>query len=54
MENQDGSWMINKIDETNMINEYATVVNNTSTTSYATAWTNRLSLTYGSYSESQP
>lgn len=48
----DGTWAIQKIDETNSalpVFTYATVANNVSTTDYSTAWTNRASLTYSRY-----
>ena len=51
-EDADGVWVIQKIDESSgLAIGYATQSNNPSVTSYAEAWANRDSLTYGSYSE---
>lgn len=48
----DGGWMIQKIDTSSgTAFTYATVLNNTSVTSYADAWTARATLTYGTYSQ---
>jgi len=50
-EDGDGNWAIQKIDESSGTSiTYATVTNNSGTTSYSTAWTNRASLTYNDYS----
>lgn len=42
-------WALIKL--TGSVVGYATVLNNPSTTLYATAWTNRATLTYGTYDE---
>jgi len=47
-----GDWFVQKLDETSGTQiRFATVKNNTSITSYTDAWTNRASLTYGTYSQ---
>lgn len=47
-----GGWLIKYIDtSTGTVIRFASQKNNTSTTDYSTAWTNRASLTYGLYSE---
>jgi len=51
-ENLVGAWLIQKIDTTsNVVISYATIKNNTTTTSYTAAWTARAALTYGDFSE---
>ena len=51
MENIDGAWAIQKLDETSDLDiTYATVVNNDTVTTYSDAWTNRDTLTYQDYS----
>ena len=51
-EDPDGDWYIQKVDQTsgNSI-RFATHTNNSGYSSYSTAWTDRTSLTYGTYSE---
>jgi hypothetical protein len=45
-------WYLQRIDTTSGTSiRYATVNNNGATSSYSDAWTNRVSLTYGTYSE---
>ena len=49
-----GNWLVKKVDKTvaNTTSvEFATQRNNSSYTSFATAWTNRLTLDYGTYSQ---
>jgi len=48
-EDKDGNWLFMKIDTNNNFS-YATVTNNSSITSYSSAKTNYLTLTYGNYS----
>jgi hypothetical protein len=51
-EDPEGDWIIQKIDQSSGTSiRYATIINNTSTTSYSDAWTNRATLTYGTYSQ---
>ena len=51
-ERADGEWMVLKIDSTtNNVFRYATVLNNSSITTYSDAYTNHATLTYGTYSE---
>lgn len=50
-EDKDGNWVVMKIDESSGTSiQYATVTNNSGTTTYSDAWTNRASLTYNDYS----
>ena len=52
MEKDDGTWLVKKLNETTgtlPVFTYATVVNNTATTTYDSAWTNRATLTYNRY-----
>ena len=53
LEDAEGSWQIVKttIDGDVTSLRFATVLNNSSITSYSTAWTNRATLTYGTYSQ---
>lgn len=53
-ENTDGEWLIQRIVLTGTINafRYATIKNNSNKTTYTSAWTARLSLSYGTVSES--
>ena len=47
-----GDWYLQKIDTTSGTSiRFASVINNSSITSYSDAWTNRASLTYGTYSQ---
>ena len=47
----DATWIVIKIDESSdTAIQYATEINNSGTTTYSTAWTNRASLVYGDYS----
>lgn len=47
-----GGWLIKHIDTSaGTVIRFASQKNNTGTTDYSTAWTNRASLTYGLYSE---
>lgn len=51
LESAAGEWCVRKIDTTSGVNiQYATVLNNVGTVTYATAWTNRAALTYNDYS----
>lgn len=52
-EDADGAWYILKIDSSSNPNSftYASVINNSTVTSYNDAYTNRASLTYGKYSQ---
>jgi hypothetical protein len=48
----DGTWVVQKIDTSSgTAITWATETNNSGTTSYSTAWTNRASLTYGLYNQ---
>lgn len=51
-EDKDGQWLIKKVDDTGNypIITYATIVNNPTITTYANAFANRVTLTYGIYS----
>lgn len=50
-ERNDGAWMVTEIDSTTgYAITYATVANNPSVTTYTDAWTDRATLTYGSFS----
>jgi hypothetical protein len=50
-EDKDGNWLVVKIDTTTgTVITYATVANNPATATYASAWTNHLTLTYGIFS----
>ena len=52
-ESAEGSWYIQRIDKSgggNVI-RYATQVNNASTEIYTDAWSNKVSLSYGTYSQ---
>ena len=47
-----GDWLIQKIDESSGTSiQYATKKNNSGTSDYSTAWSNRTSLTYQDYQE---
>jgi hypothetical protein len=48
----DGTWRVEKVVETgsDLATTYASETNNGSYSTYATAWTNRLTLTYGDIS----
>lgn len=51
-EKEDGSWLINKLDETTgVVSRYAGIQNNPTQTTYTAAWTNKATLTYGLRSE---
>ena len=51
-EDPDGGWYVQKIDTTSGTSiRYASVSNNPSIGSYTAAWTDRTTLTYGTYSE---
>jgi hypothetical protein len=51
-EDSDGNWVIKKLDTSSGTSfRYATAVNNPSITSYSDAWTNRATLTYGTFSQ---
>lgn len=53
LEDPSGNWCVSKFDETTQTlptKQYATVDNNSSTTTYSDAWTNRATLTYNDYS----
>lgn len=51
-EDMAGDWFIQKIDETTGTSiRFATIKNNASITSYTNAWTDRATLTYGTYAE---
>ena len=45
----DATWLVKKVVSSGV--SYATVTNNGGTTSYATAWTNKATLTYGRFDE---
>ena len=46
-EDVSGAWWIKELDETsNIVIGHATIINNSSTTSYSDAWNNRASLNY--------
>ena len=45
----DGNWLLERFSTTTGIKDYANRSNNTSTTSYGMAWTNRAALTYGGF-----
>lgn len=49
----DGNWLIKKIVQSGTVTSftYATIVNNPTVTTYASAWADRTTLTYGAYSE---
>ena len=51
-EDPDGRWYISKIDESSnpIPIQYASIKNNSTRTTYSTAWTNRTTLTYQDYS----
>jgi len=50
-EDKDGNWLVVKIDTTTGTEiTYATEANNALVTTYADAWTNHLTLTYGLFS----
>jgi hypothetical protein len=50
-----GGWVIKYIDTSSGTSiRWASISNNTGTTDYTTAWTNRASLTYGLFSEAFP
>ena len=52
MEDAEGDWIIQKIDNTSGITRrFGTKLNNPTYSSYSLAWTDRLTLTYGTYSE---
>ena len=54
MEDSEGVWVVQKIDSTTpntSVMTYASVKNNSNTSTYSSAWTNRASLSYGLYSE---
>jgi len=53
LEDAGGTWQIVKISISGNItsNRFATKTNNPSNTSYSDAWTNRATLTYGTYSQ---
>lgn len=52
MEDKDGVWLVKKIDTTSGVSlTWATNLNNPSVITYATAWSSRASLTYGTYSQ---
>jgi hypothetical protein len=52
MENEDGTWYIKRINTlSGTAFAHATETNNNSYTTYSDAWSNRLTLTYGDYSE---
>lgn len=49
-QDKDARWMVMKIDETTGADfGYATTKNNSSVTSYSSAWTNKATLTYNDY-----
>ena len=51
-EDANGEWFIQKIDQSSGTSwRYATQKNNASTTTYTDGWTNRGSLTFGTYSQ---
>ena len=52
-ESADGTWMIKQLDETGNypVYSYATVANNPTLTSYTLAFADRVTATYGDYSE---
>jgi hypothetical protein len=52
-EDVDGVWLIQKISVSGTVTTYtfATITNNSGVTSYSSAWTDRASLTYGTYAE---
>jgi len=51
-EDADGAWVIQKIDTENGVSiTYATQKNNPTIDNYSDAWTNRSSLTFGTYKE---
>ena len=43
------SWLIQQSSASSLSQRYATIMNNSTMTDYATAWTSRASLTYGYY-----
>ena len=48
----EGNWLIMKIDETSgTVFSYAAIKNNSGVSTYSTAWTNRATITYGTYGE---
>ena len=50
LEDSTGDWIIEKLDETDGVaRRFATKLNNTETTDYSDAWTNRADLTYNTY-----
>jgi hypothetical protein len=52
MENSEGYWYVKKIDTASgAVFSHATAVNNDTVVSYADAWADRATLTYGNYSE---
>ena len=47
---KDGNWLVQKVDTTSgTAIRYATVTNNAGVLTYASAWTNRATLTYGTF-----
>jgi hypothetical protein len=48
------TWLVQKFSTTSGVMLYATQVNNASITTYADAWSNRLTLTYGQYQTVMP
>lgn len=54
-ETSNGGWLVLKIDETSGVEiRFATMSNNASVKTYSDAWTNRDTLTYGTYSQAFP
>lgn len=52
-ENETGKWFVMKIDESGVTTEckYASQTNNATVSVYSVGWTNRATLTYGTYDE---